>query len=236
MRNLIIRAGLLLLAATSPGLAQNIKFGVKAGLNTSTCSPIYSTPSAANRWGLVVGGFLRYPLGARVSLQPEMAYEQRGVRTVQDGTLGFEGSGGSYTRWERSRFQYLSLPLLVRGQLGKFFGLAGPQLSYLLTARQQATTQYVLWPNNPYPLPYPETETASGTSDFHRWELGYAAGVGYQVSGRLAFEVRYAASLTRLQQPREADVNFFVPISPLIAARNKSWQAQLSYQLSTLQR
>ena len=124
----------------------------------------------------------------------------------------------------------------MRGQVGHFFGLVGPHLSYLLAARQQASTQYVLHPSSARPaLPYPVTETHRHTDEFRRWEVGYTAGVGYQLGTRLALEVRYAAGLTKFHRPYTVvDFENYKPVSPLALARNRMWQAQLSYQLSAL--
>ncbi|WP_022826263.1 porin family protein [Hymenobacter norwichensis] len=232
MRSSTLLLSVLVLAAICPSQAQRLQVGLKAGWLASTTTE----PSARTaRTGGVAGGWLRYPLSKPVSLQAEVLYEPRGVKTTQDGRLGWEGVNGTYTRRERTRLHYASLPLLVRGQLGHFFGLAGPHVSYLLAARQQANTQYELNPLSPrLSLPYPATETVSTTDEFRHWELGYTAGVGYQLGARLALEVRYAAGLTRFYKPRIVDLDNYSTLSPLVLARNRTWQAQLSYQLSAL--
>jgi len=232
MRFFTLLMSVLVLAAICPSQAQRLQVGLKAGWLTSTSS---EPSSRTARTGGVAGGWLRYPLSKPVSLQAEVLYEPRGVKTRQDGRLGWEGAWGSYTRRERTRLHYASLPLLVRGQVGHFFGLVGPHLSYLLAARQQAKTAYELTPFSPrLALPYPATETGHSTDNFRRWEVGYTAGVGYQLGSRLALEVRYAAGLTKLHRPQTVDFNNYKPFSPLILARNRTWQAQLSYQLSAL--
>lgn len=232
MRSSTLLLSILILAATCPSQAQLLQVGLKGGWLASTTTE----PSARTaRTGGVGGGWLRYPLSKPVSLQTEVLYEQRGVKTRQDGRLGWEGFLGSFTRRERTRLHYVSLPLLVRGQVGHFFGLAGPHLSYLLAARQQATTQYVLNPTQARPsLPYPATETGRDTDAFRRWEIGYTAGVGYELGARLALEVRYVAALTKFYKPYTVDFDRYEPLSPLTLARNRTWQAQISYQLSAL--
>ncbi|GAB2469934.1 hypothetical protein GCM10011375_40620 [Hymenobacter qilianensis] len=236
MRYATLLVGLFVLAATRPCRAQQLQLGLKGGLMASTSK---QPSSSTARLGGVAGGWLRYPVATRVGLQTELVYEQRGVKTTEEGQLGWEGSSGAYTRRERTRLHYVSLPLLVRGQVGKFFGLVGPQLSYLVAARQQARTEYILRPGTSPEtsqewLPYPVTETDRGTGDFRRWELGYTAGVGYQLGARLGLEVRYAAGLTKLHQPYTFTPERYEPASPLTSARNRTWQVQLSYQLSAL--
>jgi hypothetical protein len=72
-----------------------------------------TTPAA--RFGGGVGSWLRYPVAQGLSLQAEVSYELRGVKTTQHERLGWEGALGSYTRHDQTRFHYLSVPLLVRG-------------------------------------------------------------------------------------------------------------------------
>ncbi len=235
MRPSLILSGLFMLAGTSPLLAQKTEFGLKLGLNSSTAAPFYSERAVERRWGVVAGGFVRQPLGQHLSVQAELAYEQRGLKTTEQGMLGFEGSDGTYERRETTRLQYLTLPILLRGQFGKFFALAGPQTSFLLAARQQAITEYnLVGIQRPF-LPYFPVEN-KGTGTFNRWEPGYVVGAGYELSSRLALEVRYAAGLTGIQ---EAGTGFGVDNSYgffnlLVQARNRSWQAQLSYQLNKI--
>ena len=223
---------LLLLAATPPAAAQQTDFGLKLGLASSTAGPL-PTPSAdERRTGVVAGVFIRQALGQHLSLQPELAYEQRGLKTTAQGTLGFEGSFGGYERRETTRLQYLALPVLLRGQLGKFFVLAGPQISFLLAARQQATTEYYLSPSIPrIALPYAPVEN-KGTSTFNRWEPGYVVGAGCQLTSRLALEARFVAGLSGIQEPEPGFDNPARFFNPLVTASNRTWQAQVSYQLS----
>ncbi|MBC8083242.1 MAG: PorT family protein [Hymenobacter sp.] len=223
---------LCLLGAMGTVSAQHARFGLKAGLNASTCSRV-SKPDY--RVGATAGIFLRQPLSAHLALQPELLYEQRGVRLTQEGSLGWEGSGGYFVHQEGSRFHYLSMPVLMRGQVGKFFALAGPQLSFLAAARRRTTTEYVLPYDNGIVLPYPPSESIGSMASYQRWELGYVVGAGYAVSPRLAVEIRYAAGLTNLHKPYEAlaypDLRW---PDVLGQARNRSWQAQMSYQLGAL--
>lgn len=238
MRYASLLISLLVLATTRPGRAQQLQVGLKGGLLASTSTQLSPSYAYSARVGGVAGGWLRYPLVKGVSLQAELLYEQRGVKTTEEGQVGWEGIFGSYTRQERTRLHYVSLPLLVRGQVGKFSGLVGPHLSYLVAARQHARTQYTLRPGGTGPdwLPYPASATDRGTSDFRREELGYTAGLGCQVGARLALEVRYTAGITKVHEPYQLtpDGSLFDFQGPRTYMRNRTWQAQLSYQLSAL--
>ncbi|OUJ69065.1 porin family protein [Hymenobacter crusticola] len=232
MRYVTPLVSLFVLVATGPGRAQQLQLGLKAGLLASTA--ITRSVSTA-RVGGVAGGWLRYPGTKRVGLQVELGYEQRGVKTTQHEQLGWEGAIGSYTRQARTRLHYLSLPLLMRAQVGHFVGLIGPHVSYLLAARQRAQTQYVLQPTQAHPaFPYPATETSRDPDAFRRWELGYTAGLGYMLGACLALEVRYAAGVTAFYKPPTGVLARYEPLSPLAQARQRTWQAQLSYQLRAL--
>lgn len=231
-----ITLSLLSLLATSTLHAQDARLGVKAGLNASAYQGD-DVSSSRLRLGPAAGILVRLPLGTHLDLQPELLYEQRGVRTEQtiDGPYGYYSHSVRWHQQTKSRLQYVALPVLARVHWGKFFAVAGPQLSYLVGARQQLTTEVEdIFITDPLydPLPFlTSTVQQRGTDAYHRWELGYVIGVGYQVAARLGVELRYAAGLTPLQRPLLYD-NLSTYRAEL--ARNSTLQAQVSYQFGAL--
>ncbi|OUJ72144.1 porin family protein [Hymenobacter crusticola] len=231
----MLRTSILLLLglqATSTLHAQDIRFGVKAGLNVST----YRGGEVSNprfRLGPAAGAFVRLPLSTRLDLQPELLCEQRGARTSYTSyLLGGTTSARSIYR-ERSLLHYVSLPVLVRLSGAKWFAVAGPQLSYLVAARRRGSTSFessngLLDPA----LFFREGTSVRGTDGYYRWELGCAVGVGYQPTARLGVEVRYASGFTPVRRPLGDDTT--TPTNRTQGIHNSSLQAQVSYQLSTL--
>ena len=222
----------LLVASTAVQAQHPLQFGVKAGLNASTYQG-KELPDPAYRFGPSAGLFARWALRAHLSLQSELAVEQRGGDIRQQGSYGPPASGGRFTRAVKSRLSYVTVPVLARGQWGKMLLMAGPQVSYLVGARQRATELV----ESPFlsTMPRPITSTQTGARSYTRWDVGYVVGVGYALTTHVEVDVRYAAGLRDVGIPGLEGVgydSFYVPrLHPTL--RNRSVQAQVSYTFGT---
>ena len=109
--------------------AQDLKFGVKAGLNLSNVVGD-DFEDVDMKSGLYFGGFLNVPLNDRLSFQPELLYSRQGWK--EDAVML-----GSTNRDLKMKISYLNIPLLVRMGLGssdKVYFYAGPQIGFFLKA------------------------------------------------------------------------------------------------------
>ena len=120
---------LLLLAQAS--FAQ-FTIGVKAGANITKVDG--RSFSDEYRYGYHLGGFAIVPLGGRISIQPEVLFNQLQTRT------GTEFSDLYQTAFNGNtdvRLNYLSIPVVLNYRLGSFLSLqAGPQFGKLLDRSQ----------------------------------------------------------------------------------------------------
>jgi len=172
MKKIII----VLLAAfiTIPAMPQFLKFGLKAGAQ-STDLPVYdinSTSSAIEAaenasWGFHAGAFLRIKLLA-IYLQPEVVFAQN--------TFEYNVTENAVTTLKEQKFSNLNIPLLVGFKLGPVRLNAGPA----------ATIQ----------IGQPE-DLLSG-ADFEQMYKGavwgYQAGLGIDLLKRLTLDARYAGT------------------------------------------
>ena len=111
--------------------------------------------------------------------------------------------------------------------------MAGPQLSYLLETRRQGNTIFESTSGVVDPaIWFPGRISVRGTDDYYRWELGAAAGVGYQATARLGLELRYATGLTPVRRPQVYGTT--IPNKQAEGIRNTSLQAQVSYLFGSL--
>lgn len=220
---------LLGLLVTSTLQAQHTSIGVKAGLTAST----YYGGDVANprfRLGPTAGVLVRLPLSAQLDVQPELLFEQRGARTSYTHEYRGTDTNVQYTYRERSLLHYIGLPVLGRLHGEKWFAVAGPQLSYLVGARRRGHSRTELISGVPDPaFVFPEATSVRGTTAYQRWEVGYVVGLGYQVTSRLGVDLRYAAGLTSVRQP--LDYAPAIPTSRTEGVRNRTLQAQVSYQV-----
>lgn len=131
--NILLAVMALLLAADA--FSQGISFGVRAGLNVSNLTmtlPPNLWPAdnkKQSRTSFNLGVYGQRAFGEKTAAQVELLYSGEGAKFSNPGT---ELPGDV-------KLGYLALPVLFKYSFGKgIYAMAGPQLSYLLTA----TTKY----------------------------------------------------------------------------------------------
>jgi hypothetical protein len=170
----------LLLAVGVGGAAQaQMRLGVKAGASLATYSGT-DLSDVGYTWGGLGGLTLNVPITSDgfFSVQPELQYSQKGYK--------IDGNPISI----KERLHYLDLPVLARINADGLIFEAGPQLGYLATAKVHRKS------------PLGSTD-ATSTNDYNRVDVGYVAGVGYQLSSGPAIGLRYNGGIT--SHPKNAD-------------------------------
>lgn len=127
IKNLLLLSICFVLFQTLNAQQTEKRFGFRAGVNLSNMDfskGVPPTPTQTN-WhtGINLGFLMSVPIINRLYFQPEYLYVQTGGKV--------KNSDSSY------KFNYLSLPLLVRLQLhDKFSVMAGPQFDILINAKR----------------------------------------------------------------------------------------------------
>lgn len=142
MKKLILFAALLFVGNFVNAQISGIGFRPALTLSkyklTSDYNDIYD---ATFQPGASVGGFVEINLGNRFTLQPELAFTQRGVHMVSESAVYWEGPEFGYEPWERvvsyqfrETLNYIDFPIMVEKNFGGgMFGgyvSAGPGLSF----------------------------------------------------------------------------------------------------------
>ena len=130
-KNIFIITALILVATSIP--AQEIHFGLKAGLNYSN---IYDSQneeySADGKIGFAAGGFVSIPLVGMLGVQPELQFSQKGFQA----TSSILGSEVKLTRTTN----YIDVPVFLSIKPNEMLTiLAGPQYSYLMKQKDVFT-------------------------------------------------------------------------------------------------
>jgi hypothetical protein len=113
------------------GMAQDIHFGVKAGLNAALLT-LKDRGETEIRPGLHAGGLAHIHVLPKLALQPELFYSGQGGKQIMSGT--------EY----KTNLHYLNLPVLLQYMFRNGFRLqAGPQVGFLLKARQKVNNNEV---------------------------------------------------------------------------------------------
>ncbi|WP_207436269.1 porin family protein [Sabulibacter ruber] len=185
---------------------EGIKLGIKAGGNFSNFSGKDVGDESEYVFGFHAGAFVDYGISDMVSIRPELLYTLKGAKgEIDEDDL-------NYT--EKIRLHYLELPLLVRintGASGLFFE-AGPTVSYLLTAKDNVEGE----------IDGEDVDESTTVTDaFKKLDIGYAAGLGYQLGNGLGLGLRYVGGLSKIAEPDDDEE------SPKV--NNSVFQLSLSY-------
>ena len=118
----------------SQASAQGLGYGVKGGVTLADFHAddgVEATPFDF-RVGLIVGGFVTWPLGGRLELQPEVLYTQKGAKADQDGGTSVQ------------ELDYVDVPVLVSyrlvGSPGRHLSVVGgPAFGIRVRAKSRAS-------------------------------------------------------------------------------------------------
>jgi hypothetical protein len=215
---------LLLLAGLSFTFAQaqSAKIGLKAGANYSNIAgDLENEDVYQNKFGFNGGFTFNFPIAGDnfLSLQPELLYSQKGYqyKDVEYTSLNPLRLGQKVRSKGDRNFNYLDLPVLLKVNAGGIYLEGGPQLSYLVGIRDNTETQYADGTKD-------ETWTKMEKDHLEEFEIGYAAGIGFQASNGLTLGVRYNGSISDLAK---SDPNS----DELVNARHSVFQLQLGFLL-----
>ena len=165
----------LVVLISIPAFSQ-IKFGIKAGAETSTV-PTYNFTDGTNNiealkdasWGFHAGLFMRVTL-LSIYLQPEVVFATN--------TYDFNVSTGSVPEVLSQKFSRLEIPVLVGFKLGPIRLNAGPSASIQIGSPEALIDD----PNF--------TDMYKGAT------FGYQAGLGVDIFKKLTLDARYGGSLS----------------------------------------
>ena len=188
MRACSVLVACLMLGGAVPADAQSAAVGVKAGVNVANIQFIEEEEHIDfdSRIGFAGGLFVVWPADARVALQVEGLYSQKGAKLAATGVeLNLE-------------LDYVDFPTLLRVSTPRaangvsFHGFGGP--SFGARVRARATGNF---------------EGTSGGADLgdelKPFDIGLVAGAGVDV-GRVVIDARYTWGLTNINRnPREDD-------------------------------
>ena len=168
---LIAGAGLLLGAsqqvhAQYRGRGGNVSLGLKAGASYTSFVGTDASGRFDYRFGFLAGGFANIGLSQLFAFQPEIIYSQKGAYDKNSTNSGV-------------RQHYVDVPLAFHINTDGFFFEAGPQVGFLITAKNQSG---VLSTANP--------------QDYKQVDFGYLFGLGYHLKHGLGAGLRYNGSFS----------------------------------------
>lgn len=175
--------------------AQNLNFGLKAGLNLSSATiKIDGEKSDEIKMlpGLVVGAFSDINFTEKFGLETGLQFEQKGYKAEEE----IYGK----TATDKFTVNYLTIPVNLRLNLpvgeNNLYFLAGPTFGIGLSAKEKVEYDG-------------ETETESidfgDDGGLSRMNIGLLFGAGYELSGKLGLRVTYDLGLSNLVSDGDSD-------------------------------
>jgi len=163
------------------------RVGLKASFNLATVTGGNAPGKFSYRDGFSTGAMADFNLNSYLSLHPELLFSQKGARYDETDANGARFAG-------KLRLNYFDLPVLLRARApGGLFAEVGPQLGYLVGQKTEST-EYL-------PGQDPRATSRVDMAGRRRLELGYVAGVGYQLPQGLEVSARYNGGLADLNDP-----------------------------------
>ena len=182
-RRRLALAGLLLLASSQAGTAQEREVGLKVGASVATLDRDETQAGQdpfRRRTGLTAGAFAVVPMTSRLALQLELLFTEKGGSVPLHDPRIIQGSMSM-----RYKLHYMDLPTLVRIQGPRLRGAAthvfmGPTVSIRLSAKEQTV----------FELERPAGFERELGNEARRTDVGLTVGGGARF-GRVLLDGRY---------------------------------------------
>jgi hypothetical protein len=171
---------LALLGVPTVASPQEVGFGVKGGLNLASMH--FDPDPIADfgfRPGLVLGGFVSWPMSSRLAIQPEGLFSQKGANGSDEGVDGW------------IHLDYLEVPVLVQYALSEsssrtFNVFGGPSLGFNIKAKAGADVG-------------DESVDEDISEDIEKFDFGVVFGAGVNF-GRFTVDGRYTFGLSNINK------------------------------------
>ena len=199
MKKIVLSLGLL--AGASMAANAQATLGIKAGVVAATVAG-EDADGVDNHFGFQLGGVANFGINDMFSFQPELLYSQKGFQIKE--------SDSGFTLESKTTFHYIDVPLLLHVNAGGLFFEAGPQLGFLAG---QKTKQEVSGGG------MSGSQTSTDTDGLRKFDVGYIAGLGYQLESGLSLGVRYNGGLLSIDEDGDGKTH------------NSVFQFQVGYML-----
>lgn len=189
----------LVVIASSFTFAQTVGFGVKGGVNVSNMTnegQNQTLDKESSKVGYYAGVFVNLPLGANLSVQPEVLYNNLGQRM----DLKF----GNETVSVKNNVDYISVPLMAQYNIAEGFYLeAGPQFSFLVDQKYKLSG---IKDNSIKNLAEDFLNAGNSKENYKSFDLGLGVGAGFKIYKNIGINARYVVGLTNDSEIKDVTV------------------------------
>lgn len=174
--------------------AQNIKFGLRAGINVSNIGgkdvELDEDSKLNYRPGFHIGPYANFGISESFSVESAALLSTKGFNMITSEI----GSDFSYESKAKAQLTYLDLPILASINIGQNFRFfAGPQLSFLLKDKVKESSTICFQGNC-----VNESDEYDSDGFLRKTDLGLTLGLGYNFSSGLNLNSSYDLGLSSL--------------------------------------
>lgn len=185
------------MAVVASSVAFGQKFGMKAGANLSNLSSDGALTETKAKVGFNVGAFANIPVGATLSIQPEIMYNKLGTKTTLN-LFGINTQGRELPKVENTmNLDYISVPVMVQYHIvpSLLYVEAGPEFSYLITSNVKTSISNgnVATEVDDAINHFKETFKKENLNSMN---FGVAIGAGVNITNTFGVNARYVAGIT----------------------------------------
>ena len=174
MKRIILLA--VVAIAAHAAYAQNVQFGVKAGVNLANLNQDPS-PDTKSKAGLNIGALAHIHLNQNWAVQPEAVYSMQGAE---------------YSNGTKIKINYVNIPVLAQYMFANGFRLqTGPQLGILTSSKVQYGDG--------------GTEVDSD-NQYKSTDFSWSFGAGYLTKSGLGVDARYNLGISDISKTDPADL------------------------------
>ncbi len=191
----------IIAVASMCACAQNVQFGVRAGLNLSTESK-YKNISGNDaerpdfRTGLHIGGLVNWAINERFELEADLLYSMQGYKDH----VNIEAEQSLHDKNYTVMSHYLTLPIAAKVNIVKgIYVECGPQFGYLLSKKDK--------------LEDFDNQDSFTSSNTKRFDFGIFGGLGYKFENGAFVNARYIHGLTETSKVFDGGKNRNIMIS-----------------------
>lgn len=196
------------LVSVSFSYAQEVSYGVKAGLNVASLTG--DLEDMDPRLGFHAGVFAEIRLSEKFSLQPELLFSQQGAKESYFDQGSFDGF--SYVEKDDTTFMlnYINIPILAKIYLtDKFSFEAGPQISLLMSARYKYNYMAEAYFNGELIESEYESGSESIKDEIKNLDFGLNLGFSYAINSNFSVQTRYVFGLSNIVKESDFDDDDF---------------------------
>ena len=215
---------ILTLTFLSASLFSQVNLGFSAGVNASKVSSgdfAGFSPNFKSIDGSRLAALVEIELTDKFSIQPEIAYTNRGFKIKEGLDLKLFGFDLPLGVEAVTKFKYIEIPLLAKYKFGnkavKAYVIAGPNFGYATKGKLKTKANFII------DIPISSSEINLNSNNIQRFDFSGVIGAGLDFNvgkGSIFFDARYIHAFTKMDNISIVD----------LSVKNRNFGVNLGYK------